>query len=501
MSTSGPSNGPQGGPQPFGASTISSAYSMGAQPAPTQAPASASQPPAPAGPPPPAALRAAREHRLAATILHVASRVPWYREHFAGRALTPDRLRLADFPIVDAATIKRDFTKFYVMDRFPDFIITTGGTSTGVPSIIPRNIDEYEAAWHAGTGQRPGEMMDTSRVPHCMVHLLDNDHGFVFGARHGQPIIGLPLVDQGHAEVVRRFIQEGVVVAGRRIPVRALSGSIGRLKAITAYLHAAGMDTRNAGIAMMLAYSWHATRFWRKIFQDVWGAQTAAAFGMTEINIENPSQCPGCGGYHYQTGVIAEYLHPRTREAADQGDAVLTLTTLVPMTTVSPRIRYWTNDLVRPLPACPRVGERGFRFVGRLESCLVVEEGAQARTILAPPDVLEVLEATPEVAMHGSYFTDFFAKAVAEGRPVLRPGIPVWAMDVSPTGAVIWVELVFDPRVDGARAEHVGRRISDGLHAQVPRLQQDQWDRGLKVDIRLLGPGELKRMGREPLRS
>ncbi len=140
----------------------------------------------------------------------------------------------------------------------------------------------------------------------------------------------------------------------------------------------------------------------RRRLERTWGCTTADTAGMTEIGTISMVECPDHpGDMHVLDDVaIEEVLDGETR--APVADGELGVRVVTPLTRRGmPLIRYWTNDLVEPVP--PRcncgLGERVYRggIRGRLD------EMVKIRGVWFLPSMLfDVVASYPDVEEHRS---------------------------------------------------------------------------------------------------
>ena len=96
----------------------------------------------------------AREALLEKTLSYVTERVPYYQKLVADGKLSAP-FTLSQFPLIDSTIMGQHLHDFLVLDRFPDQILVTGGT-TAQPSLVVRTVDEYERMWERNHGFEPG---------------------------------------------------------------------------------------------------------------------------------------------------------------------------------------------------------------------------------------------------------------------------------------------------------------------------------------------------------
>ncbi|MCA8960598.1 MAG: hypothetical protein KDC38_08795, partial [Planctomycetes bacterium] len=284
-----------------------------------------------------------REELLARTLEYVTERVPYYRD-LVSRGGIPDPSALESYPVVDAQCMSEHLQDFLVLDRFPEQVLVTGGT-TGRPSLVFRSIDEYERMWERQFGLAPGEMLPLEKMRGFKIFACDMTHGAYFDAPHGQPLIRLPFKKTLHAKIVQRFIDEGLRVGGTVLPANSLEMEFIDLKLFTAFLIGQGVDPAATSVRRLTSYGYHTPKGWRKRFEEVWGAKFSTFYGLSEFNLANMREIADDGSFQIPVQVVPELFAPdRSGPLPDDeaGDGVLVLTSLAPYVEIQPRIRYWT---------------------------------------------------------------------------------------------------------------------------------------------------------------
>lgn len=439
--------------------------------------------------------RRVKARLLRRTLRYAQQEIPFYRELLAGKS--PYALELADFPLVDAARIRWDLESFMTLSRFPDFVLTTGG-STSQLSVIPGTIDEVEAACKFATGLRRCEYLDPNEFEGATIALEGLGHGLIPDVSHGQPTLRLLLYHCGHADLIRGFLETGIRVGGRCIPVIELTGALGKLKILTAYLMAEGFDASRTAVRRLTSYGSHLSELWKERIEKYWGATLRERYGLSEFFYDVPLRCAQCSRFHFSM-LIQEFWSPSRHRPVDRGDTVLVLTSLSPFAKVLPRIRYWTGDLVRIGEPCEAAGgETGFDFLGRAHQCLVVATEQEYRAILTALDVRNVLDGIADSVRHDTEGQAFYAEAKRQRKSSISTGVPVYCLQSEPDNdgprsVRLLVEVCFDPGADPLRTDRVKCEIADGLDARNPTFRDAAEAHGIVFDVDLLPEAGLSR--------
>ncbi|RWK76108.1 MAG: hypothetical protein EOR51_29975 [Mesorhizobium sp.] len=401
---------------------------------------------------------------------------------------------LSEFPIVSKELFSRHFEEFLDLERFPDFVLTSGGTSESGPSITIRNVEEYLASFHYFSGVDPAEPPPLDQVDGFTLDIFFNSNGYGWRKPHGWPILSVTLEQDFHADMILRFVADGLQVAGRRLHPNRIQAQNGPLRTLTGYLEATGFNAADSAIVDILVYGGHVTAAWQARLERVWGAQLRTIYGLSEFGGCNAVECAGCGAYHYWSA-WPEFLGLRDDDAVERGDARLILTSLVPFVRAQPRIRYDTGDVVTVVGRCEATGELGFRFRGRMASSLIGGSGARPATLVSEIDVLEAIDDLPEVGRrpHSSETQIWSNPSIP--RPPYPLGFPRFKISAGPEGraegGLIAIETAFDPEAAPRKAQALEARVWETLLGRTkPELREAMLGKR-RPSIRLLGPGRL----------
>jgi hypothetical protein len=421
---------------------------------------------------------------LEETMRYAAARVPYYRARASG-----GELRYEGLPLLDASDYRREPEQFMVLDRFPDMVLVTGGT-TGTPGLVVRNVDETEMVFCAEQGIDPDHVYDPAEFDGFAIHLTDMAHGPLRSPAHGQPVLSLPIELPHHPDTIRYFLEHGLLIAGGRYRAREIIGSVTKFKVLTAWLEASDFAVDEAGIRRVVPYGFHASQYWTDRLKQYWGAEVSPLYGLTEFNLSGMTVCPACGGHHPPDTVHYEYFAPDRSGPAAEGDAVLVLTSLYPFITVMPRLRYWTNDLVRILNRCPVRDDRGFCFLGRADRCLLTTRGRAHRALLTPIDLVECLDPIPGAALDDA----LLRKLVGDSGLAPTPAGPV-RFHLDAAGERCLVEVDFDPHSERGRAVSFHDELVSRLRARCAELFAEIDAGTVTFEIELLRRGDLAARG------
>lgn len=441
--------------------------------------------------------RSGIKRRLLRWTLRYAQRsIPFYRDLFS--EVPTNGLRLEDFPVVDKSSLNRNLDAHMNLERFPDFSLTTGGSS-GETTFIPVSFQELELAFKFGTGLRPGEYMQADQFAGITLHILREDHGILNDAPHGQPLLRLPLEHEGHGKMIRQLLEEGLRVGGRRIPIVEITGGMSKLRRLTAFLLETDFDLRSSMVQSIVVYGRHLSTTWRERFSDLWGARISDRYGLSEFFYDVPIECEECGAFHFSKTHVEIMAADRATPIRD-GDGFLVLTSLYPFARLLPRIRYWTNDVVRIRGRCDSEGgEEGTEFLGRADGCILIPSSSSLKAILTSADIIEALEAIPGITGDESLARDFFSdpnRTFKAPFPMRSPAhclVTDCAPGKVPTTARLLIEASIE--LGGRNPESVRDDVFNELSRSNPGFLGDAESLGIKFDVEVLPPDGLREKG------
>jgi hypothetical protein len=425
---------------------------------------------------------------LAQTLEYATATVPFYR-NFRNSHNASRELLLSDFPLIDKTTVARDFDQFLNLDRFPDFVISSGGTMSNSGTFSYRCQEEYEAVHYYSSGKDPREPFEADPSGGFALDIFNNSNGYYWRKAPGWPVLAVTLEQQAHADLIARLLRDGLTVKGQQMSVKHVQGQCGPMRALTGYYHSTDVAPAVHSAPSLLVYGSHTTRIWKRRFLDVWGVAPLELYGLSEFAPGTALKCDHCGGFHFWT-CWAEFLALDSDNPVVGGDARLVLTSLVPFVRLQPRIRYLTGDIVTITGLCSKTGRVGFRFRGRTASSVILRGGSVPSVLFSECEVLEVVEQLPDVS-HQVHVSE---RQIWETANVPKPNYPMGyprvrvAVDRDRGGPVIaniTIEVGFAWESDLTRSSRFLDRFHELLGEEVPRLDSALSDGSLKLNVGL----------------
>lgn len=424
-----------------------------------------------------------RQRLLARTLRHARAKVPYYRDLFGASS---GELGLGDFPIVDKDLMDREFDRLTAFETMPEVVFTTGGT-TRAPIMTLHTRAESDRMLSYLYDLRPGERYPQRALSHFTLHVSIVTQGVV--GPPGRPVLTLPLHKRGQIPLIRRVLENGILVGGRRRLVGTLLIPARELKLLTTELAGASFDP--APLRRVLVYSDYLTAPWRALLHDYWGCPPTPVYGLSEFSYAAAPACPECGHFHFPPFVYPELVSPDRTRSLTAGDGVLVLTSLHPFVRGHPHIRYWTGDMVRMGAYCPVAREAGFRLLGRLQHNPVVAEGTGFRSLLSSFDLLEAAERLPELL-----FDEALPALEICGKPAPAAiGAPLVVVLQEMAGTKgRQVNILWAPRPGAVSDAGQGaERWKEALKGVNGRLAQDLDTGRLQLKAQMLYPDEVRK--------
>lgn len=427
---------------------------------------------------------------LARTLSKAVTTVPFYKEAMAGHG---DPLTLQDFPLIDKYVVAGNFDRFLNLDRFPDFVTSSGGTLANAGAFSLRCQEEYEAVHHYFSGRDPQVPFDTDPAHGFALDIFTFTNGYHWRKPPRWPVLPISLEQETHAEFLARLICDGLEVKGTRARVRHVQGQCGPMRALTGYFDAIGFRPGEHAEMTLLVYGSHTTDSWQNRYKAIWGCQPRAQYGLAEFAPGCALQCDHCLGFHFFTA-WPEFLALDHDAAVGGGDARLVLTGLFPFVQLQPRIRYVTGDIVTLDGICGSTGRPSFRFRGRATSS-VVERGATPKVLFSEIEILEVLDRMNGVAHQMQASERRIWDTACCAKPIYAMGYPRYRIEVNEDDARVWaaiqIEVDFDPeRAVTARAAFLSR-FEELLDAENPAIATAREAGWLNLTISLHAGGSL----------
>lgn len=334
---------------------------------------------------------------LSATVQWCREHVPYYREAWQGLPSPVSRSDLAAYPLLDPRLMQSYDQPLLADGVTTDFLVFSGGTTTGKHKFIHRCFDEYRHLarfrdwWYPqmGYGYSFGKRPADARLV-----VMDDEHGIRYIEPRRGPLLmmNLPLVLKSHFPVVEHVLRRfGAHSTDRRIV--ELRGTLHKIQLLTLYAAEQGWQPAEwCAVERVLTAGSFATERWRRLFFEVWAARSVQENGQTEFHQSYATECTSCGWYHFAPIVLAELVdrHDPSRQL-DTGTGRLVMTHLVPTALRQVLVRYDTGDLVEKGGRCAVTRQPQYLPLGRLRDTIDLETSA-GLVSLAPSHFVDAVD-------------------------------------------------------------------------------------------------------------
>ncbi len=160
----------------------------------------------------PAELERLREEKLARVLRHAATSVPFYRDYFASKGIDADKVKLADFPIIEKKDIRGNEECFVsTAKRLPKVSWNSTSGSTGEPFRFGRSEFSYTyaTAWRGFSrfGIYPGDKRVFVRGVDETAHvsLSTRVRRWIYGKINHCMVIDAHFLSRSEANVVKEL--------------------------------------------------------------------------------------------------------------------------------------------------------------------------------------------------------------------------------------------------------------------------------------------------------
>jgi phenylacetate-CoA ligase len=339
-------------------------------------------------------LKALQDERLRHLVAYLYERVPFYRQRFQERGLSPERIQRTEDLLQLPFTRKQDLRDHYPLGLLAvpkeelARIHASSGT-TGKPTIAPytrRDLEvfaEVVARSLAAGGAKPGM-------------LLHNAYGYGLftgglGLHGGAERLGLCVIPASGGVTERQLL----LINDLKPEILACTPSYAQTLAEGLARQGLEPEAISLKYAILGAEPWSETL--RASIESGLGVKATNIYGLSEVI--GPGIAQEClerqGSHLWEDHFVAEIVDPERGEPLPPGaTGVLVLTPLTK--TGMPLLRYWTGDLTYLIEepcACGRTHRRIGPILGRTDDMLIVR-GVN----LYPSQLEELLKEFPEVA-------------------------------------------------------------------------------------------------------
>lgn len=400
-----------------------------------------------------------QDRLLDATVRWAAARSEFYADRLATISASQEPFTVGRLPELVPVS-RTDLDDTVTADGLDLAMSTyTSGTSGGRPLIVDRSVDEQRFL-----AELMRRLRDLAELPpRVTLGLATLYHGRQLQLPAPGPLLPVSLAGEVGLEQATALLARQVPLAGGRRGVTEIAGGLITVQLLAKFLEHRGLAHLATAVTSVRTSSYLLTNAVRARLTAFWGVAPEDRYSLAEI-WAGATHCPDCDWYHFDPHVIVEVLGEDGAPMTD-GRGRLALTSLIPFSRMTPLLRYLPGDLVDVQTGTCQRGSTAYRFLGRVDSALWLDGGGW----LTAPDVVDHLEATPEVA-----------------RPLLR-GVPDAVRDIE--GLPVFA---FERDADGRACLVVELRTAPGDGEDVRRAELLRRLGRTEIDVRLVGPGEIR---------
>lgn len=421
------------------------------------------------------------------TIERAARLSPYYREVFAGHNTSVGSLE--DFrriPVLTRHTLVQRTYDMLIEGAVPITVSLSGGT-TGARDGVYRSVLTFRDEEESRARRAVLDASYGSLSPRPLfMHLVNLGHGYDTSAAL-EGAFQMALERQFHFQAILSVLRHSFSFPGFTPRVRGVAGALRLLKALTLLCQRSGIEGGEFEIELLSSSSNHLTSRWRALLSEYWEADVDETYGLSEVPGLHASRCVACAHFHFAPHAMVEILALDGQESVETGVGRVVATSLYPLASIQPIIRYDTGDAIDVLGHCESSGTFGFEFVGRVADVLTVP-GSVGRIVLVSPLVVnDVLDGDPRVA------TQQFAFAEALG---LRDGVGYqkWELRMDGEHHLLQLAVEIGPSVADDQRVAAERDLWHRVMSAAPRLAEavEAGDVDFQVSLHEHGTTQLK---------
>lgn len=382
-------------------------------------------------------------------------------------------------PVLTKQLVADHQLELLTSDLFPAHVGISSGTYAGtLPDQLARVYRSDQDALVLQELAHSISPEGESEFP-LAIHLINSLHGGSFGPRP-PATIELPLEIPFHYQHIYKLLLESHKFARVTQRVTVLMGSLHSLN-LLAHLLSKNGNTKSLALRRVFTRAWMLTKANRDFLENVFGCTVTSLFGLSEISGAQFAECQFCGGYRLPPAVYCEFVAPQdlSKPAALGEVAELVLTSLYPLSSLQPYIRYATGDLVQTL-TCRAHQELSFKFVGR-KAWSPLTEGY----VLPSGLLYECADSIADVAREPHVLTRRFDLGALFGTKKV-----IATLD-SNEKLLVKAELNYSPKFYLERAAQVEQLLKKAAVKSIRSLQHASSVKVPMVTVKLFNPGEI----------
>jgi hypothetical protein len=341
-----------------------------------------------------------RTEQLSRTILHAVKVSDYYGSTFQGLDLNlQSEADLCRFPLLTRDTLARHGETLMAKGRMPVCFNTSAGTTFDQfgkrrPLLLFKGDEEF----HVRKGLQIGALNEVGPVRPILLQLVNLEHG-IDPCAIAEGCFLVPLERRFHLEVILNLLRREFSFDGFSQRILMLSGPLSMVKALTLLLQERGVGSDQFEIQLVSCSGTQLTRRWRSLLELCWRAPVYDVYGLSEVPGLHACSCSSCGYFHFSPLAHIEVLALGSNEPVTLGVGRLVATSLYPLASLHPVIRYDTEDLLNVIGPCPKTGDVSFAYLGRLGRAVTLVDQQTVQVLIAPMILGEILDSIPGIAV------------------------------------------------------------------------------------------------------
>jgi phenylacetate-coenzyme A ligase PaaK-like adenylate-forming protein len=430
-------------------------------------------------------LRSGHFELLRRTLERARTLSPFYSKSLASTSTSISSLsELNALPFLSRNDLTEHLESIIIPTTEPFCLNTTHGTSTDPgmatnsrmprrPLIFFKDIEELSLRVEIQSSLHPpGEKRP------LVCQLINLEHG-IDPATFGPGCFCMPLESIRHFNTICSLLKKRFQFDGFQDHVSVLSGSLRMIKVFTLLCLQRSVPIKNFSVELVASYGNQLTTRWRKLLEDAWQAPIHDVYGLSEVPGLHAHWCRHCGSFHFSNLALVETLDVLENTLTSRGLARLVGTSLYPLSSAIPIIRYCTEDLIEVGEVCDQTGLNGITYVGREGATLLNGR----KVLLSPVIVHEILDEFPDVATQEFDFADKLGLA-------FTGGFKKWKSFRKDEELVVSIELRWPPVHYVDRASELTAMLRKRILEQSSELAAQE-SAGLKFSVLLLPPDSI----------
>ena len=308
-------------------------------------------------------LRALQLKKLRQTIAYVSEHVPFYRRTLAAAGIRAADIRSLDdlrkLPITERSDFEGGSSDF--ISRAPGLtasviLPSTGTSGQPLDAFLTSGELDYYTSLQAIAGMTWNFLGPAHIVQVHLPYDISVSAKILTTAAHKTGALVLNLGLTGELDKHLDSLLQKRDVPGKFPQVSTLFAAPGYLWALAARALQRGLKPEQFGLKSVSTGGAKVSADLKKLVRQAWGQTLRQGYSLAETVSTGAYSCDHDRLHFLDFSGIMEVLDPVTRQPVPPGQpGVAVFTTFYPDRELMPLLRYWTRDLVQPIPEkfCP----------------------------------------------------------------------------------------------------------------------------------------------------